>query len=238
MCVDQDGSAGPVLAEYIQNLVYTSSFLAAGVEFSVGVSSGAPFTKTVIGFRINFVFPADACQVGLAVAYVLSAFHNDRAQSEFDQTQGCKQSSRSGTYYDDLRFSFHIGIFGMHKFVIFRHFVDEYQYFQIDVNGPLACIDASLQDAYGLNGTDVYSLFTADILFDTLFACSGRILNWYSLIISMNFFDGLVLQVKIRRSRELSSSGGQIKIRSPPCRVGRAERYLILPEDCRANRSA
>jgi len=43
----------------------------------------------------------------------------------------------------------------------------------------------------------------------------------------MNFFDGLVLQVKIRRSRELSSSGGQIKIRSPPCRVGRAERYLI-----------
>ena len=41
---------------------------------------------------------------------------------------------------------------------------------QIDVNGPLACIDASLQDAYGLNGTDVYSLFTADILFDTLFA--------------------------------------------------------------------
>jgi len=170
MCVDQDGSAGPVLAEYIQNLVYTSSFLAAGVELSVGVSSGAPFTKTVIGFRINFVFPADACQVGLAVAYVLSAFHNDRAQSEFDQTQGCKQSSRSGTYYDDLRFSFHIGIFGMHKFVIFRHFVDEYQYFQIDVNGPLACIDASLQDAYGLNGTDVYSLFTADILFDTLFA--------------------------------------------------------------------
>ena len=88
MGVDKDGRRGAMLAEYVQYFVYISPFLAAGVELAVRVSSRAPFSETVIGFRVDGLFPSYQGEVFFAVAYVLAALHDDGAQAEFYQAQG------------------------------------------------------------------------------------------------------------------------------------------------------
>ena len=170
MRVYQDRCACSVLAEHVQNLVHAATLLAARIQLAVGVSSRTSFTETVVRFRVHLVFTADAGKIRLAVAHVLSALHHHRTQSQLYQTQGSKQTARSGSHHNHLRLSLHVAVFRPYKLLLGRRFVDEHLYLQVYVNRPLAGVDAPFQYPYGVYGTNVEPLFTAHVLLDMLFA--------------------------------------------------------------------
>ena len=79
MCISQYSRRSSMLAEYIEYLVYISSFLTAGIKFPVRISSCPPFSETIIGFRIYRMFPTDLRQVLFPFTHIFSAFYNHRA---------------------------------------------------------------------------------------------------------------------------------------------------------------
>ena len=171
VCVDEDGGVRSVLAEHVQYLFHVSPLLAPGIELSVRVGTCSAFAEAVVRFGVHFVLTADACQVFLAFAYVFPPFYHDGTQPQFYQFQCREQSSRSGSHDDDGRFPLHVAVFSMCKSFFFGHFVDEHPYFQVDEDGSLACVDASFQYAYRLDGPCVQPLLPADVLLDVVIAC-------------------------------------------------------------------
>ena len=87
-------------------------------------------------------------------------------------------------YHNDRRFVRYIAVFGEGESLFFGQFVDEHPYFQIDENGALACVDASFQNAYCLDGSYVQPFFPADVLLDAVIACRLLRQKPYSCIIS------------------------------------------------------
>ena len=73
-----------VLTENIQNLVHITTLLASGIEFTVRVSAGTTFAKTIIAFRIYLMFTTDLGDVHLSITYIFASFYHDRAKSMFD----------------------------------------------------------------------------------------------------------------------------------------------------------
>ena len=78
MGIGQYSRRSSVLTEYIQYLVYISSFLATGVKFSIRIGSCASFAKTIVRFRIYGMFSADLCQIFFPFAHIFSSFYDNR----------------------------------------------------------------------------------------------------------------------------------------------------------------
>ena len=110
MGVAEDICRCSVLAEHAQDFLHRAALLGASVEFAVGVSARAALAKGVVALGVHDVAARDLREVALALMHVLTALHYDGAKAQFNQTQGGKQSARTGTNDDDLRPAFHIGI--------------------------------------------------------------------------------------------------------------------------------
>lgn len=145
MGICQDIGIGTMLAEYVQNLIYTSPFLASCIEFAVTISTGSTFTETVVALTIYLLSLGNVREVLLAFAHILASLQHDRTITQFYQAQGSKETARSLTHNDNSRSAAHIRIFGMDILVVLRKFVDISTHLQVDEDGALTGIDASLQ---------------------------------------------------------------------------------------------
>ena len=63
MGIGQYGRRSTVLAEHIENLLRISAFLAAGIEFAVGVCACSAFAETIVGIRVYYIFAGYGCHV-------------------------------------------------------------------------------------------------------------------------------------------------------------------------------
>ncbi len=82
MGICQDIGIGTMLAEYVQNLIYTSPFLASGIEFAVTISTGSTFTETVVALPIYLLSLGNVREVLLAFAHILASLQHDRTVTQ------------------------------------------------------------------------------------------------------------------------------------------------------------
>ena len=164
-----------MLAEYVQDFVYVSPFFTAGIELAVRIGACTAFSETVIGFRVDGLFSSYQGKVFLAVAYILSALHDDGAQAQLYQTQGGKQSAGTGSHNDNLRLVRHIVIDGFLILLLFRQLVEISTHGQVYEDGSLACINAAFQNARSRNVACAHSFLLYEVFFYALFVgCNLR----------------------------------------------------------------
>ena len=166
MGVGEDGWAGSVLYEDLQDAVGVAALLAARVELAVAVGSCPTLAKAVVALRVNTLLRTDACQVLLALANILASLHDNRLQPQFDESQGCEQSPGTSSDHNNRRTVAYVLIYIRLEVLQRRFLAYVSSYCQIDINRPLAGIDAATQYAHS---SSIDSLFLAKISKDALF---------------------------------------------------------------------
>ena len=86
MGVGEDGWAGSVLYEDLQDAVGVAALLAARVELAVAVGSCPSLAEAVVALGVNTLLRTDACQVLLALANIFASLHDNRLQSKLDES--------------------------------------------------------------------------------------------------------------------------------------------------------
>ena len=168
--IAQDGCRCAVLAEDVEDFFYIAAFLAACVEFAIRVGPCATLAEAIVALGVNGMLARDACDVAFAGMHILASFYHDRAASQLDEAKGCEESTWASSHDDDFGTLIHHGVVGLGVFVIGGEFVDIEAYGEVDEDGALACIDAALQCAHGLDGACIEPLLTSHILLYALLA--------------------------------------------------------------------
>ena len=132
-----------MLAEDVEDFLHAAALLAARVEFSVGVSSGAAFAKAIVALGVYALVARDGCHVFLALSDILAALHDHGTIAQLDQVQGSEQPAGAGSHDDHLGSVGHIGVFHPLVFFVLWQFVDIYSHFEVDHDLPLPCVDAA-----------------------------------------------------------------------------------------------
>ena len=166
MGIGEDGRAGSVLHEDLQDAVGVAALLAARVELAVAVGPCPTLAKAVVALGVNALLRTNACQVLLALANIFASLHDNRLQPQFDESQSSKQSARTSSDHNNRRTVAHIFIYIRFEVLQRRFLADISPYGQIDINRPLAGIDAATQHAHS---SRFDSLFLAKISKDALF---------------------------------------------------------------------
>ena len=78
---------------------------------------------------------------------ILASFQHDRANTQFNQSKGGKQTSRAGTYHNSSWFVAHILIVDGSEHIISWLFIDVNSQREVDIDGTLSGIDTPLEDA-------------------------------------------------------------------------------------------
>lgn len=91
----------------------------------------------------------DARTIGFSGAHILAALNQHRPHPEFDEAKGGKKTRRSGTHHDGRTRITHIGIGDALVSQRRRRFVDPHFDGEIDVDGALARINATADNACG-----------------------------------------------------------------------------------------
>ena len=99
-----------MLTKDIQDFLYRTAFLRAGIKLAVRIGTGATLTKAVVAVFIYNMFARDTGNVLFAIMNVLSAFHHDGAQAQLYQSQRRKQTAGACSDDNHLGPSFHIGV--------------------------------------------------------------------------------------------------------------------------------
>jgi hypothetical protein len=155
VCIGQYCGACAVLAEYIQDAVSAAAFLAAGVQFAVGVGTGTALAKTVVGFRVDLMGTAYGGYVNLAVMHVLASLKDNRSKSKFNKVQRCEQTSGACAYHYDCGLAVNWTVVYPGKLVLGRLLINENPQGEVYENGALAGVDAFLERADGRDGAHV-----------------------------------------------------------------------------------
>ena len=113
-----------MLTEDVEDFFRIAPLLATGVEFAVAVGSCASLAKAVVGLRVDLLLAAYQGQITLAVAHILSTFHDHRPQAQLNQAKGGKETTRPSTHNDDLWFSLHREIVGGLILRLLWHLID------------------------------------------------------------------------------------------------------------------
>ena len=79
--------------------------------------------------------------------YVFSTLKHNGTKAEFDETEGCEESGRTGADNDGLLATRDIGIFNGREVGLRRRFVDIDINSEVDINGALTRVDAAATDA-------------------------------------------------------------------------------------------
>ena len=104
--------------------------------------------------------------------HTLSALHHHRTHTQFYQSQGGKQSTRTCTHNDCLRASFHVRIVRLHIFIVLGQFIHIHPHFQVHIDGALTGINAPLQHTNRLYRSCRQSLLFLQEMLNSLFAGS------------------------------------------------------------------
>ena len=155
MGIGQDIRRGTVLAEDIENLLDVATLLAARIQLAIRIGTCPTLAKAVVALRVHLLGLGDERQVLLALTDILATLQNDGTQSEFDESQSSKESSRPCTHDDDLWPVAHIRILRMLILIVGRLFVDINTHLQIDEDSTLTGINAATQNAHSSHRTDI-----------------------------------------------------------------------------------
>ena len=68
-----------MLTKDIQDFIDGTPFLAACVEFPIGIGTGTSLAKAVIRLAIDSMRPANQCDVFLPFVHILASFEDNRA---------------------------------------------------------------------------------------------------------------------------------------------------------------
>ena len=166
MGVGEDGWAGSVLYEDLQDAVGVAALLAARVELAVAVGSCPTLAEAVVALGVNTLLRTDACQVLLALANIFASLYDNRLQSKLDESQGCEQSAWTCPNHNDRWAIADIFIYIRLEVLQRRLLAYVSPYGQVDINRPLTGIDAATQDAHS---SRFDSFFLAKISKDALF---------------------------------------------------------------------
>ena len=158
MGIGQNGRRSSVLAKHVENLIDITALLGASVELAIRIGACTTLAKAVVTFAVNLLSTGNSCQVLLTVVNILSPFQHNRTQAQLYQSEGCKQTTRSGSYDNNLGTTAHIAILCVLIFIISRHLVDIDTNLQIDKDGALAGINAALQNTHTVASTNVESV--------------------------------------------------------------------------------
>ena len=190
MGICQDSRRGTMLAEHIQNLVRITSLFTAGIEFAVRIGTCPTLTKAVVALCIYFLRLGDVGQIFLTVMHILASFQNYWAQSEFYQTQGSEETSRTGTHDNHLRLPFHIGIFSSDKFIVVRLFIHIHPHLQVHIYLSLTRVDTPFKNPDTIDGSHVNTLLISQIGLQSILLCSHFGHNPYLIFIChlFNYF--------------------------------------------------
>ena len=74
-----------MLMENIQNLVDRTSFLAPGVQFSIGIGTCPTLSETIVRIRVDNAKAGDVGTVLATAVDILASLHNDRPDSQLDK---------------------------------------------------------------------------------------------------------------------------------------------------------
>ena len=92
-----------------------------------------------------------------ALVHIFATLKHHGTLAKLYQTQGCKESARTGTYHHHTGGAAHILIADGLEVELGRHFVDVSLDGEVDKNSALAGIDAALAYAQGIDGTHIYA---------------------------------------------------------------------------------
>ena len=95
MGIGKDIGRGSMLTENVEDAIDISALLAARIEFAIGIGTCPTLTIAVVALGVDALGLGNLCQVGLALTDILTALHNDGAQTKFDETKGGKKSTRT-----------------------------------------------------------------------------------------------------------------------------------------------
>ena len=166
MGISKDIRIGSMLTEYIQYFIDTTTFLASSIEFAIAIGSSTALTKTVVALTIHLLCLGDVAEVFLALTHILASLQHDRAITQLYQSQGGKETAGSLSHHNDTWATAHIGIFGVNILVVLRKLIDVSTHLQIDEDGTLACIDASLQHTHLVQSSDIQAFLLGEITLD------------------------------------------------------------------------
>ena len=171
MSISQDIGRSSMLTEHSENLFDRSPFLTASIKFAVGIGSRPTLAEAIIAFWVYLLCLANLRQVELALTHILTTFQHYWAQTEFNETQGSKESARPCSHHNDLWTLADIRI--VHKLIhiILRLFIDIHTYLQIDEDSTLTGIDAPTQDTYSRNRAHIKAILISQPLAQVLFDC-------------------------------------------------------------------
>lgn len=170
MGVDEDRRRGSVLAEHVENLLDAAALLRAGVELAVGVSAGAALAEAVVALGVYGLRLGDVGEVYLALSHVLAALKHHGAQAQFDETQRGEESAGALAYHYHLRLLAHVAVFGVYVLGVLRYLVDVDTHGEVDEDGALTRVDATLQHTHGVYGACVDALFVGNVAYYVLLA--------------------------------------------------------------------
>ena len=176
MGVCQDIRRSAVLAKDVKNLLYRATFLRACVQLTVRVGSCPTLTKAIVTLRINLLSLSNLRQVLLTFTNIFATFYDDGTQTQFNEPEGSKQSTRTGSYHNNLRTICNIRIIRPLEFVLLRLLVDVTSHLQIDEDSPLTRIDAALQYTYSRQRPHVKTILVGqECPQSTLITCHMRL---------------------------------------------------------------
>ena len=158
MGISQNIGRCTMLTEHIENLLNRTTLLATGVELAIRIGTCPTLAKAIVALRVYLLRLGNLRQVFLALMHILTTFQDNGSQTQFYQSQGSKQATRTSTHHNDLWFIADIRIVHRDVFIILRLFVDIHAYFQIDKDGALTGIDAATQDAHTCYCTNIESV--------------------------------------------------------------------------------
>ena len=176
MSIGKDVCRCSVLTENVKNLIYRPTLFGTRIEFAVRVGSRPTLTEAIVAFRVNSLVLANECQILLSFVDVFASFHDNRTQSQLNESQGSKQSARTGSHDNDLWALADIVIRCSYVFIILWLFVDIDTNLQINKNSTFTGIDATFEDADAGDGALVKALFCSKIAAKCLFiGCNMRL---------------------------------------------------------------
>ena len=164
MSIYENIRCSSMLAKHTQDLFNRTSFLRSCVKLTIRVSPCPTLAKRVIALGIYYMFTRNQGQVTLAFVHILAALHYNWPQTKFYESQGCKQTSRTGTHDHHLRTVLDVGVVHRVESSLLHGFVNPQTQAEVDIHLTLARIDAAAHYAQALNLAQCNAAFLSGTL--------------------------------------------------------------------------
>ena len=113
MRIGKNGCGSTVLAEHTKYLFHTATLLAASIKLTIRVCSGTSLAEAIVAVAIHSLLSRHLRKVFLTLMHILSAFENDRAQSQFNEFQCRKKATRTSPNHNYIASVAHVGVANM-----------------------------------------------------------------------------------------------------------------------------